>query len=57
MAHHTKERLEEILQHKIDFHNDKYNNFIINGISIKKLNKMAMLRDQYITAKAELEAS
>lgn len=54
---HTKERLQEILQFKIDFCNEKYNSFIVNGISEKKINKMDMMRDEYIAAKAIVDAS
>ena len=53
----TKERQLEILQHKIDFYTEKYNNFVIHGISIKKINKVDMLKDQYIASKAIVEAS
>lgn len=53
----TKERQLEIIQHKIDFYTEKYNNFITHGISIKKINKVDMLKDQYIANKAIVEAS
>lgn len=53
----TKERQQEILQHKIDFYTEKYNNFIQHGISVRKINKMDMLKDQYVANKAIVDAS
>ena len=53
----TKERQLEILQFKIDFYTDRYNAFIANGISTKKIAKVDMLKDQYMAYKAEVEAS
>lgn len=53
----TKARQQEILQHKINFYADKYDKYIQYGISIKKINRVDALRDQYIAAKAIVDAS
>lgn len=53
----TKTRQQEILQHKIDFYTQKYNNFIQHGISVRKINKVNMFKDQYVAAKAIVDAS
>lgn len=53
----TKERQQEILQHKINYYTDRYNLFILYGISSKKIDKVDMLKDQYIATKAIVDAS
>jgi len=53
----TKERQLEIIQHNIDFYDEKYNNFIKFGISIKKIDRVEALRDGFIASKAIVEAT
>lgn len=57
MANHTKERLQEILQYKIDSYTQKHINFIKNNIDPIKTNRIAVLRDKFIAEKAIVDAS
>ena len=57
MTQTDKKRLQDILQHKIDFYEERRLNFIKKGISINKIEKMEILRDKFTAQKGIVDAS
>lgn len=53
----TKARQQEILQYKIDTLTQKLLNFLTYGISVRKINKLTMMKDEFVAAKAIVDAS
>jgi len=53
----TKTRQQEILQYKVDMLTQKVTNFIQYGISVRKITKLGMMKDNFMAAKVILDAS